>query len=500
MIHDREDGITNLRSGEAPAYLIAGDGLFLVRSSLLGTGMVKLHQYPNWLKNTGKPNGTYEYDAPIVPAELTAQIQDFFQRIYERQHTEAAVLLLMHEETKQWRVFVPTQLVNHGGVNYVYDRSHISKGWLVVGTMHSHCDFGAYHSSTDTGDADGMDGVHFTIGRNLRTKTDADGVITRDPEIACMVAMNKKRWDFTPSEMCDTSELGQHEAPAWWDQYVGGKDKDSPNPVGFELYKKLGQDTLIKTERKYVDPKLTVLKPLGSVSPGVSGPGSSLVPWGAGASKPYQPYAGGQPYTKTVDELTERYQRTQKYYDELTEEWHELDKHQPNWDEPDGQQNREFLRAHGWEMDAKTGRWIGPGQPRGSEQMFSLERGITNESRDFNARQAAAHGVKWNSEGGVEVSSTDTRDIPGLGIAEYWEDDMEKAFLTTLFGTEMMTDDDVDWATSHMQEALQPEEWAARWAERIIEASAFIAANSNYRINVRKVKQTAPSPMKGTHI
>ena len=42
------------------------------------------------------------------------------------------------------------------------------EGYLRVGTIHSHCDFGAFHSGTDINDEADFDGLHVTFGHNNR--------------------------------------------------------------------------------------------------------------------------------------------------------------------------------------------------------------------------------------------------------------------------------------------------------------------------------------------
>jgi hypothetical protein len=66
---------------------------------------------------------------------------------------------------------VPQQSVSHGGVNYrrkglTFSDEFAGTGYVPVGTIHSHCDFQAFHSGTDHGDEISWDGLHITFGHN----------------------------------------------------------------------------------------------------------------------------------------------------------------------------------------------------------------------------------------------------------------------------------------------------------------------------------------------
>lgn len=239
LVKLKEKGWEGVPDGPSPFYFGAKDGLFLHKRTLLGRGVAKMEYWPSNFPEFGA-RGDFIWEADPIPAKIMGQIVNFFERIYDYQHTEAMVLLLMHAETKEWRTFIPTQLVSHGGVNYVFDPEHIQYPWILVGSIHSHCDFGAGHSSTDTGDADGFEGFHATIG-----------YIKRDiPQIVAMIATNKKLLHYKPEDfpaLFDFTEVKQHEAPKWWDRYVEDTVTKT-KPVGFELYKKFQKSTLVKVE------------------------------------------------------------------------------------------------------------------------------------------------------------------------------------------------------------------------------------------------------------
>lgn len=157
-----------------------------------------------------KPNLTYklvdklkEFTFPMNEFQWTMK---YFQEIYDKHKTEAAVLLMINMTEKRWKVLPVVQVDCSGGaVNYIqpveaiqedskdfkakkylkevlenpaakalhesvieeYNRLYAA-GYVIYGTIHSHCNFGAFHSGVDDNDEIQFDGLHITIG-NVRS-------------------------------------------------------------------------------------------------------------------------------------------------------------------------------------------------------------------------------------------------------------------------------------------------------------------------------------------
>lgn len=201
----KKGGEDNIPRGKNPFYVLYQEGMFLHVKSDLGTALVKVTKMPSHLKSLGAA-GYFEWDASRIPSNICSQIVDFFRNVYDEHKTEAGVILLMNYETKEWSVFVPTQKVSGTSVDYVYEPSEIPEKHMVVGTMHSHCNFSAFHSGTDKHDADGMNGVHLTIGHLDR----------EEPEIVSMVSWNGTEFTYKPEQVADFSNLEEAKAPAEW--------------------------------------------------------------------------------------------------------------------------------------------------------------------------------------------------------------------------------------------------------------------------------------------
>lgn len=399
-----------------PFYFGAKDGLFLHRRSLLGRGIARVDNWPNAFHEFGNKISGFMFEAPPIPAKLMGQIVNFFERIYDRQHTEAAVMLVMHSETKKWRVFIPTQMLSHGGMNYVFDPTHIKPPWLLVGSIHSHCDFGASHSSTDINDADSFDGLHCTIGMIKRPI----------PQIVAMISMNKRLMHYKEDQFSfifDFSEPKEHEAPAWWDRYC----EDTVNktrPEGFDLFAKFGKDTKVKSEKSATvitrvgDPPSQPNKPHTNWPPivGKSQHGLRSIP-GIGVAPTRRPL-GADP-----------------------NDWSDFYVLQGMEGPPEGYENfnPESLIKNGysWDPDALTWKWTGQ-----TDDLYVDH--ILKESAEFNTRRRL---------GLLEDDEIKTQEDV------YWEDLLSKEAIDTIFDSELVNDEDLEYAIRNPEKAGHIDHW-----------------------------------------
>lgn len=264
VIAHNGDGIASLPEPEVPYYVIAKEGYFLHRKTQIGNALIRELKQPNSLGRVGYANGVFTWTGEKIPGSIISQAHDFFKRIYDKHHAEAEVLITMHNETNQFRLFVPFQRVTHMGVKSVYEPTHIHKDYTVVGTLHSHCDFTAFHSGTDSSDASEMDGVHFTIGK----------VDSPEPQIVAMVSMAGKEFHYKdPSEIADI-EYGTATAPPWWDQYVFPAQTQSEKPKSLKSITQAHWDEFrgmaLKQHNRVQEPKRWTPQPTQPVTPRVS--------------------------------------------------------------------------------------------------------------------------------------------------------------------------------------------------------------------------------------
>ena len=99
-----------------------------------------------------------------IPGTLFSQIIAFFKAVYAEYKSEAIVLLFYSEEKKTYKLVPPHQKVTAAGVDY--NRAITMEGYTMIGDVHSHANFSAFHSGTDDADEKSFDGLHITIGNN----------------------------------------------------------------------------------------------------------------------------------------------------------------------------------------------------------------------------------------------------------------------------------------------------------------------------------------------
>ena len=139
-------------------YIIAKEGIFLKKKLGIMESIAPVQNISilNSIESSAKMH------IKKIPEKLIAQIITFFKEVYETYHSEANVLLFYNEETKKYKIFVPKQEVSGTSVNY--DRKVTINNYNMIGTIHSHANFSAFHSGTDKDDEKTFDGLHITIG------------------------------------------------------------------------------------------------------------------------------------------------------------------------------------------------------------------------------------------------------------------------------------------------------------------------------------------------
>lgn len=193
-----------------PYYILGKGRLYIHKRIFQGRTILPVKEIPTIPDPLTDKKGFFWYDEDKItlPGDLVGMVWSFFRSIYNQRGSEAMVFLTWHKDHGV-RVFVPPQHASHGGVQSQFNPEHLTPGTRVIGTIHSHCDFDAFHSGTDTHDAEGHDGLHMTIGK----------VKSNPPQIATMVSIGGQSWDFQPDQVID-GELIFTKHPRWWERYV----------------------------------------------------------------------------------------------------------------------------------------------------------------------------------------------------------------------------------------------------------------------------------------
>ena len=185
-----EEGL-DLDELEGTYYLVTSKGIYMHKETKAGNALVPVDGIP-WLE---APSMEFQLKLPKIPGRIIAQALNFFRKVFNKCKSEAYVTLMYNSKTNQYKLHCPKQKVSSGSVNY--DRAEVlaeqNKEWQMCGTIHSHCDFSAFHSGTDTGDEATFDGIHITLGHVNRAQF----------SMVSSIAINAQRETLEPENCCN---------------------------------------------------------------------------------------------------------------------------------------------------------------------------------------------------------------------------------------------------------------------------------------------------------
>jgi hypothetical protein len=238
-------------------------------------------------------------------------------------------------------------------------------------------------------------------------------------------------------KLFDYTELWQHEAPAWWDRYVGNNEN---KPVGYDLFARLGKPTIIKTET--TTRAVTRWTPPTQPNKPVTVNGGSV----GEAQRAFAAFLGAG----MLD-------------DDETEQWKQLGyPSRPWW----AGRSMQELQDSGyiWDEDKMTYVW-------GGRRTTPNEPIILSESRLFNARKAAERGLHWSKDGRLDLAD-ENWDVD-------WEELLEKEVGTEVAAKvanfDLFSDDDYDYAIDHPSVAGSAEHWVDLLMNIMTQASGLLS-------------------------
>ena len=205
-------------------YEIASNGPFQVRDFPIYRAVTKTDESVPGLLTQEE---SLEIRFPRLPAALLAEVLVFFDEVYRRYGGEAIVILFYHLALKVFRAQAPPQTISlyrdykgrwKAHLELRYKSMSRPKGFLRLGTIHSHANMPGYASSKDCDDERFEDGLHIVFG-DLDTSR-----ITRS---ATFVA-NGVRFRLDPSEVMEPFSLSDREAPADWMACVEVERRSAP--------------------------------------------------------------------------------------------------------------------------------------------------------------------------------------------------------------------------------------------------------------------------------
>ncbi len=188
----------NVDGRPLPAFVVARDGLYLRKRSLLGVSQTKVER----VAHLPAEREYVDYALPKVPADLMARVVGFFRAVYRERKTEALVLLVWRSGS--FDLVVPEQKVTLASVRFDLADGDLPAGSRLVGTIHSHGAMGAFASSVDEDDEAELDGLHIVVG-------DLD----RRPSYAAAIVVDGVRFPRKVSQLIERPRRPV-EPPAEW--------------------------------------------------------------------------------------------------------------------------------------------------------------------------------------------------------------------------------------------------------------------------------------------
>lgn len=153
-----QDGSLKIPEDET-CYIIGKDGIFLKKKLDLIDSLTKVDKI-SFLSNV---DTFAKMNIPKIPEKLFGNIFSFFRIVFEKYKSESIVLLFFNVSKKEYKIYVPEQIVSPASLEYSLDKT--IEGFRLIGTIHSHGSMSAFHSTTDVHDEEGFDGIHITIGK-----------------------------------------------------------------------------------------------------------------------------------------------------------------------------------------------------------------------------------------------------------------------------------------------------------------------------------------------
>lgn len=185
---------------EGTYYVVAGNGCFLHKDTGLVSCFVPVESIAVLPDLDRSP--TVGSRIPKIPARDVYRTKHFFEEVVKKWKTEAIVVPLLNKAKGEYIIEPPHQSVSPCGVQYLRPTAG-EQGFLRIGTIHSHSDFGAFHSGVDVGDEDDWDGIHVTFGDNNKEVF----------SIATSIVVNGYRLQIDPMRILEGIEPEEEEVP-----------------------------------------------------------------------------------------------------------------------------------------------------------------------------------------------------------------------------------------------------------------------------------------------
>ena len=186
VIHDGKSELPN----HDIMYIVAKEGIFLKKK----LGLIESITPVKNISILESIIPTAKMNIPKIPGHIAAKAKAFFKEVYNVYHSEAIVVLYLNEKTNKYRVVAPHQKVSGGAAKYT---KFAINNHIMIGTIHSHANFSAFHSGIDDTDEKFFDGIHITFGH----------LADENISISASIVINGSRFMIDPVEYIDKISL-----------------------------------------------------------------------------------------------------------------------------------------------------------------------------------------------------------------------------------------------------------------------------------------------------
>lgn len=174
-------------------YVIAQDGVYFAEQEGLIGSLTKIDEIPHLARVT--PYATMWM--PPIPQDTASLALSFFRRVWREYRSECELQLYVSQQQSKFLLICPEQEVTGVSVRYKRQPTNtVPATFLRVGSIHSHCNFNAFHSTIDERDEITEDGLHVTFGN----------VDRQEISIAATICVRKHRFVTYPNEVIEGLE------------------------------------------------------------------------------------------------------------------------------------------------------------------------------------------------------------------------------------------------------------------------------------------------------
>ena len=181
-----------------PAFLVARDGLYLRKRSLLGLSQTRVDE----VAHLPAAREYLEYALPKVPASLMGQVVGFFRGVWRERRSEALALLTW--DGQSFGLVVPAQQAGAASVRHRLESADVPRGARLVGSIHSHGALSAGASLIDEADEADFDGIHVVVGDvDQRRPSYSAAIVVDGRRFGCRTALvieRPRRFTDPPAE------------------------------------------------------------------------------------------------------------------------------------------------------------------------------------------------------------------------------------------------------------------------------------------------------------